>query len=117
MECSYGLSRLPRQARILWIEAWVKAKPGWLRRYLKPEHGIRSHWSIENRPHWYMDVAFANDPMRARTGHAAHHLALLKQITMNLIRLDPTQRKGNIKTRRLIAASSDTCRNQFLGMT
>jgi hypothetical protein len=28
--------------------------------------------------------------MRARTGHAAHNLALLKQITLNLIRLDPT---------------------------
>jgi hypothetical protein len=40
-----------------------------------------------------------------------------QQITLNLIRLDPTQCKSSIKTRRLIAASSDTYRNQFLGMT
>ena len=32
-----------------------------------------------------MDVAFADDQMRARTGHAAHNLAVLKHITLNLI--------------------------------
>ncbi|GHT87605.1 hypothetical protein AGMMS49543_24050 [Betaproteobacteria bacterium] len=37
---------------------------------------IRAHWSIENRLHWCMDVAFADDQMRARSGHAAHNLAM-----------------------------------------
>jgi hypothetical protein len=63
-----------------------------------------------------MDVAFADDPMRVRTGHAAHDLAVLKQITLNLIRLNPIRRNGSIKTRRLIAATSDTYRNQLLDM-
>jgi hypothetical protein len=45
-----------------------------------------------------MDVAF-ND---------AHNLAALKHIALNLIRLDPMKRKGGIKARRLIAATSDT---------
>jgi hypothetical protein len=98
------------------IEAWAKAKLDWLRRYLKLEHGIPSHWAIENRLHGCLDVAFADDPMRERTGHAAYTLAVLKQITLNLIRLDPTRRNGSIRTRRLIAASSDTYRNQLLGM-
>ena len=57
-----------------------------------------------------MDVAFADDQMRARTGHAAHNLAVLKHITLNLIRLDPVKRKGGIKARRLIAATSDLYR-------
>jgi predicted transposase YbfD/YdcC len=78
---------------------------------------IRAHWSIENRLHWCMDVAFADDQMRARTGHAAHNLAVLKHITLNLLRLDPTPRKGGIKARRLIAATSDSYRAQLLGMT
>jgi predicted transposase YbfD/YdcC len=77
---------------------------------------IRSHWSIENKLHWCMDVAFCDDQMRARTGHAAHNLAILKHITLNLIRLAPVQRKGGIKARRLIAATSDTYRAQLLGL-
>ena len=63
-----------------------------------------------------MDVAFADDQMRARTGHAAHNLAVLKHITLNLIRLAPVQRKGGIKARRLIAATSDLYRAQLLGL-
>lgn len=63
-----------------------------------------------------MDVVFADDQMRARTGHAAHNLALLKHITMNLIRLDPVPRKGGIKVRRLIAATSDSYRAHLFGL-
>ena len=63
-----------------------------------------------------MDVAFADDQMRARTGHAAHNLAVLKHITLNLIRLDPVKRKGGIKARRFIAATSDLYRSELLGL-
>ncbi len=77
---------------------------------------IRAHWSVENRLHWCMDVAFADDQMRARTGHAAHNLAILKHITLNLIRLDPIKRKGGIKARRFIAATSDNYREHLLGL-
>jgi predicted transposase YbfD/YdcC len=77
---------------------------------------IRAHWSVENRLHWCMDVAFNDDQMRARTGHAAHNLAILKHITLNLIRLDPVKRKGGIKARRFIAATSDRYRAELLGL-
>lgn len=78
---------------------------------------IRSHWNIENRLHWCLDVVFADDQMRARTRHAAHNLAVLKRITMNLIRLDPIPRKGGIKARRLIASTSDDYRAELLGLS
>lgn len=77
---------------------------------------IRSHWSVENRLHWVMDVMFNDDQMRARTRHAAHNLVVLKHITLNLIRLDPVKRKGGIKARRLIAATSDNYRADLLGL-
>ena len=77
---------------------------------------VRSHWAVENQLHGCMDVAFADDQMRARTGHAAHNLAILKHITLNLIRLDPVKRKGGIKARRLIAVTSDLYRAQLLGL-
>lgn len=40
--------------------------------------------------------------MRVRTRHTAHHPSVLKRITLHLIRLDPIQRQGGIKARRLI---------------
>jgi hypothetical protein len=63
-----------------------------------------------------MDVAFADDQMRARTAHAAHNLTLLKQLTLNLIRLAPSPRKGGIEVRRLLAATSDDYRAHLFGM-
>jgi predicted transposase YbfD/YdcC len=77
---------------------------------------IRAHWTVENRLHWVMDVTFNDDQMRARTKAAAHNLAVLKHITLNLIRLDPIKRKGSIKTRRIIAATSDRYRAELLGL-
>jgi len=79
-------------------------------------NAIRSHWSVENRLHWVMDVMFNDDQMRARTRHAAHNLAILKHITLNLIRLDPVKRKGGIKARRLIAATSDNYRAELFAL-
>jgi len=77
---------------------------------------------VENRLHGGMDVAFADDQMRARTGHAAHNLAVLEHMTLNLIRLDPLKRKGGIKrkdgikARRLGTATFDAYRAQLLGL-
>ncbi|MDV7213697.1 ISAs1 family transposase, partial [Azotobacter beijerinckii] len=79
-------------------------------------HAIRAHWSVENQLHWCMDVAFADDQMRARTQYAAHNLAVLKQLVLNLFRLDRTGKKGGIKTRRLTASTSDTYRAALLGL-
>jgi predicted transposase YbfD/YdcC len=76
---------------------------------------VRSHWAVENRLHWCMDVALGDDQMRARTGHAAHNLAMLKHITLNLIRMDPVKRKGGIKARRFVAAISDSYRAELFG--
>ena len=77
---------------------------------------VRQHWRVENSLHWCMDVAFGDDQMRARTGHAAHNFAVLRHIALNLIRLAPVQRKGGIKVRRLIASTSDNYRAQLLGL-
>ncbi|MEK7994038.1 MAG: ISAs1 family transposase [Planctomycetota bacterium] len=77
---------------------------------------VRQHWRVENSLHWCMDVVFGDDQMRARTGHAAHNLAVLRHIALNLIRLAPVKRKGGLKVRRLIAATSDAYRGELLGL-
>ena len=76
---------------------------------------IRSHWSVENRLHWCLDVAFADDQMRLREGYAANNLAALKHVALNLIRQGTTSRKASIKSKRLLAATSDRYRAQLIG--
>ena len=60
----------------------------------------RSHWRVENQLHWVMDVAFDEDRCRARKDNAAENLAITRQVTHNLLKLDTTV-KGGIKNKRL----------------
>lgn len=76
---------------------------------------VRSHWEIENRLHWCLDVQMNEDQSRVRAGYTANNFAVVRHITMNLIRLNTT-RKGSIKTKRLLAATSDQFRAELLGL-
>ncbi len=77
-------------------------------------HALRSHWVIENRLHWCRDVQFGEDQSTVRTRYAAHHLAIVRHIAMNLLRLN-TSPKGSPNTQRTLAATSDTFRADLLG--
>jgi predicted transposase YbfD/YdcC len=64
---------------------------------------VRSHWGIENRVHWVLDMAFREDLSRIRQGHAAQNFAVLRRLALNLLQRHPTKRKLSIKARRLKA--------------
>jgi predicted transposase YbfD/YdcC len=68
---------------------------------------IRSHWGVENRLHWVLDVTFREDLSRVRDGHAPENLAILRHFALNLLRQDRTV-KGSVATKRLRAALNDT---------
>ena len=68
---------------------------------------IRSHWGIENRLHWVLDVAFREDHSRVRDAHAPENLAILRHFALNLLRQDHSVR-GGVPTKRLRAALNDT---------
>lgn len=55
---------------------------------------VRGHWAIENNLHWVLDVCFAEDQCRTRTGFAAQNLAILRQITLNILKRDSTVKRG-----------------------
>jgi predicted transposase YbfD/YdcC len=76
---------------------------------------VRSHWEVENRLHWCLDVQFNEDQSTVRTGFAANNLAIVRHIVMNLLRLNAS-RKGSIKTKRMLAATSDRFRAEVLGV-
>ena len=81
----------------------------------KRAHAVRSHWEVENRLHWCLDVCLNDDQARARVKNSAQNLAAVRRMVLNILRLDKS-RKGGIKTRRLVASTSDSYREQLLGM-
>lgn len=60
---------------------------------------VRYHWGIENSEHWVLDVSFDEDHSRIRKDHAAHNMATLRRLALNLLRQDKKHKRG-IKTRR-----------------
>lgn len=67
---------------------------------------IRSHWGIENRLHWVLDVAFREDACRVRVGHAPENLAIVRHFALNLLRRERS-RRASVATKRLCAALDD----------
>ena len=51
---------------------------------------IRTHWEIENRVHWVLDVAMGEDTNRTRAGESAQNLALIRKLALNLLRRETT---------------------------
>ena len=52
----------------------------------KISKAIRSHWGIENKVHWCLDMVFGEDGSSKREGFAAQNFSLINKIVLNLIR-------------------------------
>ena len=49
---------------------------------------IRSHWSIENKLHWILDVNFKEDNDQKAERKSARSFAILRRIALNIVRQD-----------------------------
>jgi len=65
---------------------------------------IRSHWGVENKLHWVLDMTFREDEQRKRLNHAAANFAIVRKIGLNLLKKDTG--KESLRSKRLKAAWS-----------
>ena len=82
-ESRYYISSLPAQAQ-------------------KLAETVRAHWGIENSLHWVLDIAFREDECRKRKDNSAENFAIMRHITLNLLKRETTC-KRSIAGKRLLA--------------
>jgi predicted transposase YbfD/YdcC len=81
------------------ITFFISSLPADAQRFL---HAVRSHWSVENTFHWTLDVTFREDVARLRTGDSAENFAILRHISLILLKQHPA--KLSLKRKRFKAA-------------
>lgn len=74
---------------------------------------IRAHWGIENSLHWVLDMAFREDECRKRKDHSAENFAVLRHITLNLLKQEKTC-KRSIAGKRLLAGWDEAYMEKIL---
>lgn len=60
---------------------------------------IRSHWSIENKLHWQLDVSYGEDGCKVRKDNGAENFSIIRRATLNLLKADKKTKAG-IKNKR-----------------
>jgi len=60
---------------------------------------VRSHWGVENRLHWCLDVVMNEDAARNRMDNGPHNLAVLRHMALNVMRKEEskTSLRGKFK--------------------
>ena len=48
----------------------------------------RSHWGVENRLHWRLDVVMNENQDRSRLGNGPHNLSVLRHIAINVMQIE-----------------------------
>jgi len=105
-------------ASIICIESWIE-KAGKstysIRHYIcslamtakAAQYAVRSHWAVENKLHWVLDVLMREDLARNRSNHGAHNLAILRHMGTNLLRNDKTNKHSLKVSRKQAGWSTD----------
>ncbi len=84
---------------------FISSRPADLQPFAKR---VRSHWHIENKLHWQLDVIMDEDAAHIRVDHGPENMAVLRHMALNLLKHEPS--KMSIQSKRLQAA----CDNNYL---
>ncbi len=112
--CVESVRHLPGEEPVTARRYWLSSLPPDAARLLGL---VRGHWGIENRCHWVMDVVFAEDQSRIRSGHAAKNMSLLRRLTHNLLQTSPELSGKSVRSKRLAAALNPKRLAAFLGLS
>jgi predicted transposase YbfD/YdcC len=80
VETRYYLSSLPNDAKLL-------------------NAAVRSHWGVENSPHWVLDVTFQEDRSRIKKENAPENFGLVRRLALCLLK-EESSSKRSIKGKR-----------------
>lgn len=75
-------------------------------------NAVRSHWQVENKLHWVLDVTFNEDQSRLRKNHGAENFAVVRRLALNILKKD--QAKKSLAIKRVAAGWSDDYMTQIL---
>lgn len=76
---------------------------------------IRSHWSIENKLHWQLDVNFKEDQSRMRKKNSGENFAAIRRMAISLLKQETTK-KLSMKCKRLLAGWDNEYLLKILGV-
>ena len=74
----------------------------------------RSHWGIENRLHWRLDVVMNEDQARNRMDNGPYNLAILRHMALNVMQKEGS--KGSLRGKFKRAGWNDGYLTRLLGM-
>jgi predicted transposase YbfD/YdcC len=75
---------------------------------------VRSHWSVENRLHWVLNVVMNEDQVRSRRDNSPYNLAILRHMALNLMYKDRS--KVSLRGKFNLAAWRDDYLVQLLAL-
>jgi predicted transposase YbfD/YdcC len=81
------------------VRYFIGSKKASARAYAR---ALRNHWGIENSLHWQLDITFDEDDNRVTKRNGAENLALLRRLTLSLLKAHPD--KKSIAKKRFAAA-------------
>jgi predicted transposase YbfD/YdcC len=66
---------------------------------------VRSHWGVENRLHWLLNVVMNEDQARSRLDNSPYNLGILRHMALNLMQRDRSE--GSLRSKFNLAAWKD----------
>ncbi|MEX0961752.1 MAG: ISAs1 family transposase [Simkaniaceae bacterium] len=81
----------------------------------KSAYAIRSHWGIENKLHWQLDVSYGEDNCKICKDHGAENFSVIRRATLNILKGDKKTKAG-IKNKRSKAGWDRSYMLELLGI-
>lgn len=70
-------------------------------------NAVKTHWTVENSLHWSLDMSFREDECRIRRDNGAEFFAVMRRLSINVIKKDTSKKAGIHRKQRMAAMNPD----------